>query len=130
MTCTLCLDHIKKEAPFIDENENCFYVELPHEVIENWAMILPKRCVETVFDLNEHEIQDTFKLLNKYKTNIQEKLNPDGFNVGWNCYETGGQSTMHAHLHLIPRFNDEPFAGKGLRHWFKLKENMRPSRKN
>lgn len=29
-------------------------------------------------------------------------------------------------LHVIPRFSDEPLAGKGIRHWLKQPENMRP----
>ena len=128
MTCTLCYDYLKEDDHIVDENETCFYVEFPHEIIENWGMVLPKRCIETVFDLNEQEIQDTFKLLNKHKKKVQEKLSPQGFNVGWNCYPIGGQDTMHAHLHLIPRFDDEPFAGKGIRHWFKKEQNRRPGK--
>src|SRR3989339_1346957 len=125
MICTLCYDFLKKDDLIFDENETCFYVELPHEILEYSRMILPKRCAETVFDLNEEEIKDTFRLLNKHKKRIQDELSPEGFNVGWNCYPTGGQDTPHAHLHLIPRFSDEPFAGKGIRYWFKSEENCR-----
>jgi hypothetical protein len=31
-----------------------------------------------------------------------------------------GQEVMHAHLHVIPRFADEPYAGRGIR--FLLKQ--------
>jgi len=37
-----------------------------------------------------------------------------------------GQTVSHVHLHIIPRFKDEPFAGKGIRHWLKKSENKRP----
>ena len=40
---------------------------------------------------------------------------PDGYNVGWNCGAVGGQSLMHAHLHVMPRFRQEPLAGQGIR---------------
>jgi histidine triad (HIT) family protein len=53
-------------------------------------------------------------------------LRPDGFNVGWNCGPVGGQVIPHAHLHVIPRFADEPYAGKGIRHWLKQESNRRP----
>jgi len=36
------------------------------------------------------------------------------------------QTDPHAHLHIIPRYKDEPFSGKGIRHWLKSDENMRP----
>jgi diadenosine tetraphosphate (Ap4A) HIT family hydrolase len=126
MICTLCYEYLKNDSAIIDENETCFYVEFPHEVISGWGMVMPKRHCETVFDLNEAEIADTFRLVARAKERIQKSLNPDGFNVGWNCYEVGGQDTPHSHLHIIPRFADEPLAGKGIRHWFKQKENLRP----
>jgi len=33
-----------------------------------------------------------------------------------------------AHLHVIPTFADEPYAGNGIRHWLKSEANRRPSR--
>jgi len=53
MICTLCYDFLKKDDLIFDENETCFYVEFSHEILEYSRMILPKRCAETVFDLNE-----------------------------------------------------------------------------
>lgn len=88
-------------------------------------MILPIRHCETVFDLSEVEVSDTFKLLAWCRGDLQKICSPSGFNVGWNCYESGGQTTPHAHMHVIPRFDDEPFTGRGIRHWFKLPENAR-----
>ena len=90
MECTLCYNYLKKQRFVIDENDSCFYVEFPHDIIEMWGMVLPKGCCETVFELNEKEIVDTFKLLNKHKEKTQKEISPDGFNVGWNCYPVGG----------------------------------------
>lgn len=42
---------------------------------------------------------------------------------------SGGQSVFHAHMHVIPRFADEPYAGRGMRSWIKEEANRRrPSR--
>jgi len=35
---------------------------------------------------------------------------PDGYNVGRNGGAAAGQEIRHAHLHVIPRFKDEPYA--------------------
>ena len=55
------------------------------------------------------------------------KYKPDGYSVGWNCGEVGGQHVFHSHLHVVPQHADEPFAGRGIRSWIKSEENKRPS---
>jgi histidine triad (HIT) family protein len=50
---------------------------------------------------------------------------PHGWNVGWNVGEVAGQSVEHTHCHLIPRYADEAYAGRGLRWWFKHPDNAR-----
>ena len=52
--------------------------------------------------------------------------NPDGYTIGWNVGPVAGQEVMHAHLHVIARFYDEPLAGQGLRHHIKQPSNRRP----
>uniref|UniRef100_UPI0035A02FFB HIT family protein n=1 Tax=Brevibacillus daliensis TaxID=2892995 RepID=UPI0035A02FFB len=60
-----------------------------------------------------------------FKQGLDQRYNPDGYNIGWNCKAVGGQHIQHAHLHVIPRYKSEPFAGKGIRHWLKSRENKR-----
>lgn len=93
-------------------------------------VIIPKSEVSSPFDLSDKEWQDSKSLMIEVKNYIDKKYNPDGYNIGWNVGEVAGQHVAHAHLHIIPRFADEPYAGKGLRHWFKQPENIRESLRN
>jgi diadenosine tetraphosphate (Ap4A) HIT family hydrolase len=104
------------------ENELCFYLE--HET-ETGGMIIPKALRETVFDLNQDEWNASYELLLQAKALLETELHPDGFNVGWNVSPVGGQHVPIAHLHILPRFADEPFAGRGIRWWIKSSENTR-----
>ena len=61
----------------------------------------------------------------KAKVYLEELYRHEGYSVGWNTGKTGGQSILHAHLHVIPRFADEPYAGKGIRSWIKQEANRR-----
>lgn len=92
-------------------------------------VIIPKSKVSSPFELSEKEWQDTKQLLATLKSYIDETYHPDGYNIGWNVGDVAGQHVAHAHLHVIPRFADEPLAGKGLRHFFKQDSNIRPSQK-
>ena len=88
---------------------------------------MPFAHKETPFDLSEEEWADTFSLLKEVKKYLDEKYNPDGYSLGWNIGEGSGQVVMHAHLHVMPRYMDEPQAGKGIRNHLKQASNARRS---
>ena len=66
-----------------------------------------------------------YDLLQKAKDYLNKEYSPDGYTLGWNVGEASNQSILHSHFHIIPRYNDEPYAGKGLRHWLKQPANKR-----
>lgn len=90
-------------------------------------VIIPKSQVGSPFELSDKEWTDSKALMLELKKYLDEKYKPDGYNIGWNVGKTAGQEVAHAHMHIIPRFADEPYAGKGLRYWFKQPENIRKS---
>lgn len=87
------------------------------------GVIIPVRHAETVFDLTPDEVLATFELLAEVKQWMDATYHPQGYNVGWNCGAVGGQAVMHAHMHVIPRFAQEPYAGRGIRYWLKQEPN-------
>jgi histidine triad (HIT) family protein len=91
--------------------------------LKHSGVIVPVRHAETVFDLTADEVTDTFRMLAKVKAWLDARVAPDGYTVGWNCGAVGGQEVLHAHLHVLPRFVAEPFAGRGLRSWLKSDAN-------
>lgn len=125
ITCPFCWPEVQREAVLISEHN--VLIRHPDPVLQGSGMIVPKQHKETVFDLTEEEWLDTLVLLKQTKQKLDDELSPDGFNVGWNCYPVGGQTVEHVHLHIIPRFRDEPLAGKGIRHYLKQKDNLRAS---
>lgn len=90
------------------------------------GLIIPVEHRETVFELTPDEVTATFDLLHDVKRYLDRDFKPDGYNVGWNCGEVGGQHVFHAHLHVIPRFKEEPLAGAGIRTYLKSEANARP----
>ena len=92
----------KEELQF--ENQLAYSSKDSYPVSEFHSLIVPKRHVETYFDLNEEEIQACNDLILKTKEKIL-KLDSSvkGFNIGTNSGKVAGQSIMHCHIHLIPR---------------------------
>jgi histidine triad (HIT) family protein len=87
------------------------------------GVIIPIQHRETVFNLSDAEIAATFQLLARVKEWMDRRFSPDGYNIGWNCGRIGGQDVFHAHMHVIPRFRQEPLAGKGIRALLKSDAN-------
>ena len=75
-----------------------------YPVSEFHTLIVPKRHVETYFELSYEEIQACNELILKTKEKIlKQDSSVKGFNIGTNAGKVAGQSIMHCHIHLIPR---------------------------
>jgi uncharacterized protein YqeY len=56
-------------------------------------------------------------LVDEAKAMLDAKLAPDGYNIGMNCGAAAGQTVMHLHVHLIPRYaGDMKDPRGGVRH--------------
>lgn len=124
-SCIFCERSGDEVGEVILENEHCVFLRMEQPVLKGSGVIIPKAHRATVFDLTPEEWAATYDLLARVRAKIGQELRPDGYNLGWNCGQVGGQEIDHAHLHVIPRFADEPFAGKGIRYWLKSEANRR-----
>lgn len=125
MRCPFCDLGPNQRKSVILENELCLFLQEPQPVLLGSGVIIPKEHRETVFGLTEGEWGSTFSLLKQAKERIDSEHNPDGYNIGWNNGIVAGQEVFHVHLHVIPRYSDEPLAGKGIRYWLKQPSNVR-----
>ena len=81
------------------------------------TLIVPRRSVATWFDASREEQRAMLDLLDEVKRALDAELAPDGYNVGFNAGEAAGQTVMHLHLHVIPRFaGDVADPRGGVRH--------------
>ncbi|HEX6689752.1 MAG TPA: HIT family protein [Burkholderiales bacterium] len=68
------------------------------------VLVIPKRHVADFFDMTAQEQSAVVSLLGEAQKSIQKQHSPDGYNIGVNVGKAAGQSRMHVHLHLIPRY--------------------------
>lgn len=71
------------------------------------ALILPKEHAANLYELPEETAGRAMILAKKMATQMTEKLHCDGFNLVQNNGECAGQTVLHFHLHLIPRYKDD-----------------------
>ena len=129
--CVFCDLTQFRAAEVCFENDHCLYASTrdprdPLDVLPGCGVIIPIAHRLSPFDFTPEEWVATHELLLLAKTAQDARLSPDGYALIWNCYSDVGQSTHHAHLHVIPRFDDEPLASEGGRSAIKSPENRRP----
>ncbi|MFC0039130.1 HIT family protein [Actinomadura rayongensis] len=76
--------------------------------------IVPKRHVESFFDLDEREVVSAYALLREAKLRLDDKYFPEAYTIGVNEGKAAGRSIDHLHIHLIPRHHgdvDDPRGG-------------------
>ena len=71
------------------------------------ALILPKEHYANLYELPENTAAGAMKLAKTMAVKMTEKLHADGFNLVQNNGEAAGQTVMHFHLHLIPRYEND-----------------------
>ena len=100
--CTFC-----NKSEFILENEHwiCIYDNYP--VSNGHTLIIPKRHFNDYFLSTELERSSFDKILFEVKEHLDKEYSPDGYNVGFNVNEEGGQSIFHCHIHVIPRYRGD-----------------------
>jgi diadenosine tetraphosphate (Ap4A) HIT family hydrolase len=81
-----------------------FVVEDAFPVSPGHTLVIPRRHVSSFFDLTDAEISALWVMLRAAKERLDPSLRPTGYNVGINVGMASGQTIMHVHVHLIPRF--------------------------
>jgi len=81
------------------------------------SLIIPKRHVGSIFDIQKDELLSLFNLLADVRNKLTEQFSPDGFNIGINDNEAAGQTIDHVHIHLIPRYKGDQKDPRGGIRW-------------
>ena len=111
--CTLPTDRIISESDYTITIRDGFPVSKGH------TLIIPKRHVQSFFELQAIEKAAVLQALDEAKEALDNEFSPDGYNIGINDGEAAGQTVMHLHIHLIPRYKgDQVDPRGGIRHVF------------
>ncbi len=112
-TCPFC---ILEPDRIISESDYTLTIHDGFPVSEGHTLIIPKRHVQSFFELKAIEKTAILQAMDEAKESLDKEFSPDGYNIGINDGEAAGQTIMHLHVHLIPRYKgDTPDPRGGVR---------------
>lgn len=88
-----------------------------YPVTPGHTLIVPKRHIASFFEATKEEQAAMFDLLAEMRQQLQAERNIDGFNIGINDGTAAGQTVMHLHIHLIPRYAGDTSDPRGGVRW-------------
>jgi len=106
-----------KDRVILAENDHAVAVADGFPVSPGHALIVPRRHVASLFETTEEERRAIWALLEEVRRILVEKHTPDGFNIGVNDGAAAGQTVMHLHVHLIPRYAGDAAEPRGGVRW-------------
>lgn len=129
--CAFCRPDWFRSAELVIQGDLCVYASSRDpadspDVLPFAGAIVPIAHRSSPFHLSPEEWAETHELLLKARVALHERIAPDGYMLGWNDFPRRGQSGLHAHFHVIPRFDDEPLWDRGVKSAVKVEENVRP----
>lgn len=114
---------------WIASNAHAFAFRDAFPVSQGHTLIVTRRVVADWFAATDDERRAILELVDVVKRKLDEELHPDGYNVGFNAGAAAGQTVMHLHVHVIPRYRgdmDDPRGG--VRHVIPSKGNYLANR--
>lgn len=88
-----------------------------YPVSKGHCLIIPRRHVASFFECTREERATMMELLDEAKAMIDREHAPSGYNIGINDGAAAGQTVMHVHMHLIPRYAGDAADPRGGVRW-------------
>lgn len=113
--CRFCV-RAKSNHQIVSYFTHCFAIWDEYPVSKGHLLIIPYKHYTHWFDAPKVVQLEITSVLDIMRAKLDTKYHPDGYNIGINCGVTAGQTIMHLHVHLIPRYEgDMPDPRGGVR---------------
>lgn len=104
--CGIVAGDIRGEVVDSDEHTVSFMDINP--ATRGHALVVPRRHAADLLEVADDDLARTMAAARRLARRMDEALRPDGFNILNACRPAAWQSVFHYHLHVIPRYKDDP----------------------
>lgn len=105
MDCVFC-ERLTSGA-FVAANDLAVAILDGFPLTRGHCLILPRRHEPDFLALTPDEQLAIWALVHPARQHIEREGIPDGYNIGINIGLPAGQTVLHAHLHVIPRYRGD-----------------------
>ena len=101
MICPFCNPVADK---IVAKNDLCYARWDRFPVSKGHLLVIPFRHIPDFFSMTAEEKHAVLALVDECKDVIETEFSPAGYNIGFNVGTAAGQTVMHCHCHVIPRY--------------------------
>lgn len=106
--CIFCMiaNHEINSSIIYEDEQVVAFLDLS-QVTKGHTLVVPKKHYENVLECDPETLGHVIKVTQMLSKRIMERFDAKGVNILNNCNEVAGQSVMHMHFHIIPRYSEE-----------------------
>jgi histidine triad (HIT) family protein len=71
-------------------------------------LVVPRRHARDLLEISPEDLAATTATVQRIAKRVSERLNPAGINLLNSCGAAAWQTVFHFHVHVIPRYEDDP----------------------
>jgi histidine triad (HIT) family protein len=72
------------------------------------ALVVPRKHVRDLLEIDQDDLDATIVAAQRLARRAKERLGADGVNLLNSCGQAAWQTVFHFHIHVIPRYEDDP----------------------
>ncbi|MGN1344121.1 MAG: HIT family protein [Traorella sp.] len=103
--CMIANHEINSSIIYEDETVVAF-LDLS-QVTKGHTLVVPKKHYANILECDPNVLAHMIQVTQNLSKRIMERCHASGVNILNNCNEVAGQSVMHVHFHIIPRYSNE-----------------------
>jgi histidine triad (HIT) family protein len=95
-------------AEVVDSDEHTLAFMDINPATPGHALVVPREHAADLMDVSDEDAARTMVAARRLAGRMEKALEPDGFNILNACRSAAWQTVFHYHLHVIPRYDDDP----------------------
>ena len=72
------------------------------------ALVIPREHARNLYEIGDDDLAHTMLAAKRLALRMKERLGCDGINLINSCEAAAWQTVFHLHVHVIPRYHDDP----------------------